>query len=95
MWNWLRNKLIKQPANVRLLAMRIADMYMVHPKMDRSHVCSHCSAPVGLYPSGQTVLKRYQNVEIVCQVCQSWNTDCIPAPGILDELSESVSHTKQ
>jgi hypothetical protein len=94
MWNWLKRKPPKA-AEVRLLAMRLADMYKVHPNMDRSHVCSICAEPVGLYPSGQSVLKRYKNVIIVCHVCQTWNADFTPAPGSLDEIRESITQKDQ
>ena len=80
----------KKPQEIRLLAMRLADLVWVHPKMDRSHVCTKCGAPVGLYPSGQAVLKRYKDVEIVCHICVPLTPTYAPAPGWVDELFQSV-----
>lgn len=91
MWNWLgRHKSKKPQPQHQLLAMREADMVFVHPEMDRSHVCSQCGAMVGLYPSGQKILKRYKNVRIVCQVCDPSPPERAPTLEVLAEMTQSV-----
>lgn len=78
---------------VRLLCMRLADMVRVHPRMDTTHRCARCKHTVGLYPSGQDVLRKHRNnVEIVCQQCMTGDEgkDAGPAPGAVQEVTEST-----
>jgi hypothetical protein len=72
-----------------LLCMRLEDMLRVHPHMDRDHVCAQCGERVGIYPSGQQVLKRYRRVKIMCQVCQPNPDSFSLAPGAAEEPSQS------
>lgn len=76
-----------------LLVMRLKDMHRVHPRQDDSKVCARCGHRVGIYPSGQQVLKQDPSVEIVCSVCMEQDSrrpDVImPAPGALAEPAQS------
>ena len=62
-------RLFGRPQRVTLIAMREADMVLVHPCMDTQHVCVRCRETVGLFPSGQAVLRQNARVDIVCQHC--------------------------
>lgn len=73
-----------------LLVMRLSDMLLVHPEQNNDHVCAECHEPVGIYPSGQAVLQRYQNVKIACQRCQALTANSVPAPGALAERGQSI-----
>lgn len=79
----------------RLIVMRLTDMARVHPRMDRTHQCARCKQPVGIYPSGQIVLRRYNDVEIVCSVCMNPadRANARYAPGVMQE-QESVPARK-
>lgn len=52
-----------------LVTMRIADMTRMHPAQDDSHVCVECGHPVGLYPSGQSALRKWPEMKIICAHC--------------------------
>src|SRR5262245_41779649 len=88
----LRKLFRGKPEPVRLICMRLTDMQLTHPEQV-THLCPRCGASVGIYPSGQRVLKTYPgNVEIMCQKCaiplqpgDYW----APAPGALDEARQS------
>jgi hypothetical protein len=54
---------------IALAAMRLVDMHRIHPSQDNSHVCSKCGERVGIYPTGQRVLKHNKGVKIICVVC--------------------------
>lgn len=72
-----------------LLVMRLDDMIMVHPQMDTSHVCSMCGEQVGIYPSGQAILKQYRRVKICCDRCQPLPSKFMLAPGAREESGQS------
>lgn len=72
-----------------LLVMRYVDMLRVHPDMDISHVCSTCGEQVGIYPSGQRVLKRYRKVKLICQICEPAPVRFSLAQGALEEPGQS------
>ena len=73
-----------------LLCMRLDDMLWVHPQMDSTRVCSQCGTCVGIYPSGQKILKRYRKVKIVCHVCREPDlSTALPAPGAIEESRKS------
>jgi hypothetical protein len=80
---------------VTLLAMRAADMVVVQPHMDTTHGCCRCHETVGLYPSGQRVLRRYRNIEIVCQHCMTdgERSDAKLAPGAEHEPYQGYPDT--
>jgi len=63
-----------------LLVMRLADMVRVHPKQITA-LCARCGNAVGIFPSGQQVLRECSNVEIVCQVCHPLEAGGVLAPG--------------
>jgi hypothetical protein len=77
-----------------LIVMRLADMQRRHPAQDDSRFCSHCQHRVGIYPSGQAVLKQESGMKILCSVCNdrigknAWSVSML-APGALDERKES------
>jgi hypothetical protein len=78
---------------MELIVMRLKDMNVVHPKQDNSRVCSGCGKPVGIYPSGQAMLRRYPDTEIVCVVCSASRPEAeivALAPDALEESAESV-----
>ena len=54
---------------VELVVMRLANMEMVHPAQDNSRVCAVCNEQVGIYPSGQAILRDNPGTRIVCEVC--------------------------
>jgi len=64
--------------------MRLDEMVRTHPEQVTGKCCT-CGKPVGIYPSGQKVLRLYPgNVEVVCNHCgNAWGAR--PAPGALDE----------
>jgi hypothetical protein len=48
--------------------MRLSEMTRHHPaQIER--VCSECGEIVGIYPSGQNVLKHNPNTKIICSKC--------------------------
>ena len=63
-----------------LVVMRLADMKRVHPDQITGK-CRTCGHDVGIYPSGQRVLREHPDVEIVCQVCRSPGGIVLLAPG--------------
>lgn len=78
-----------------LVVMRLADMHRVHPQQDESRVCASCQHRVGIYPSGQAVLKKDPSTEILCSVCAEQDKPMMSvsmlAPGALDEPRQSVN----
>jgi hypothetical protein len=76
-----------------LIAMRLADMHKVHPNQDNSRVCARCGHQVGLYPSGQAIMRRHPDTIIVCQMCHMPDVSAKPAGGIetvIQEAKDSV-----
>jgi hypothetical protein len=72
-----------------LIVMRLADMTRVHPEQITG-TCSRCSHEVGVYPSGQQIMKRHPNIRLVCQVCRSPGAKAVLAPGAEFEPFQSV-----
>jgi hypothetical protein len=72
-----------------LITMRLADMQRVHPNQIVGH-CVDCGHEVGIYPSGQNVIKTYPGIKIVCQICRSPGERSEMAPGALLEALQSV-----
>jgi hypothetical protein len=87
---------------MRLVATRLFDMSKMHPQQDSSRVCALCSAPVGIYPSGQAALHANPTMEIVCSVCATKNFNfkldhAIPAAApevIVQEVKDSYAVKK-
>jgi hypothetical protein len=91
MWRWLTGRWRRRDTPGRvLLVMRLDCMIVVHPDMDRSHVCARCQQPVGIYPSGQAVLRRDPATRILCHLCQPPTAAATPAPGALRERGQSI-----
>jgi hypothetical protein len=76
-----------------LIVMRLADMHRVHPSQDNSRVCATCGEPVGIYPSGQRVLKTDPTIRIVCSRCRPSADVLVLAPGAEREPFESKRRT--
>ena len=85
-------KPLKGPA--MLVVMRVARMTKAHPETDFTHRCARCREPVGIFPSGQRLLREQPNVEIVCDGCAGNTTAIMLAgealPGVRQEARESV-----
>jgi hypothetical protein len=73
-----------------LVVMRLADMRRVHPRQDNARACSICGAQVGIYPSGQRILKASAAIRVVCSHCMDPNARQVLAPGAELEPFESV-----
>lgn len=74
-----------------LIVMRLADMKRVHPRQITGK-CARCGEVVGIYPSGQEAMKKYPDIELVCQVCKSPGGVQILAPGAEREPFESETN---
>jgi len=81
---------------VKLVVMRLKDMHRVHPGQITAR-CSMCHKKVGVYPSGQKVMKEYPGeVELVCSVCNGPVSPFAPlAPGAEIEPFESVRNKEK
>lgn len=76
-----------------LLVMRAADMRRIHPQTDWTYFCSLCSEPVGIYPSGQKVLRDDPTTQIICSHCRPPGVSVLAVPsGVPQELTESIPH---
>ncbi len=85
-WRRLRGR----PRPLELIAMRLADMTVVHPDQDESRNCSKCGRQVAIYPSGQEVLRRHPDTVVICQVCAGpIDPSANLAPGALEEPFQS------
>jgi hypothetical protein len=75
---------------IQLLVMRLSDMTRVHPDQIVGN-CSKCDEIVGIYPSGQEIMRTHPGIELVCQVCELGEpVDLrILAPGAEREVFES------
>ena len=80
----------KKRGHVVLAVMRPDDMFCVHPRTDFSHVCAQCGHFVGVYPSGQKVLRSYEQVTLICNRCLPPGFAAPPAPGAIKERAEAV-----
>lgn len=83
LFDWLRG------SELELLVMRLADMDVVHPQQITT-VCSRCGELVGVYPSGQQVMREYPRVKLICQVCRMPGPYMMLAPGAELEPMQSV-----
>lgn len=72
-----------------LIVMRLAEMVRVHPRMITDKTCDDCGHQVGIYPSGQNVIRQNQSTRIVCNHCQSPEGAQL-APGAAIEPFQSV-----
>ena len=87
MWNWIKRFAPKR--SPELIVMRLADMHRVHPEQitGKCHSCGHV---VGIYPSGQQIMKQYPDVRLTCSVCKTPGSDSALAPGAELEPFQSV-----
>jgi len=68
---------------IGLVCMRRDEMLLVHPDQISLN-CSRCQAVVGVYPSGQNIIRLYgKRVEIICSHCDTTQpgTPRLLAPG--------------
>ena len=72
-----------------LIVMRLKDMKRVHPDQIEA-TCSKCNEVVGVYPSGQRLMKEMPDIVLVCQVCKEDADISMLAPGAEDEPFQSV-----
>jgi hypothetical protein len=80
---------LKPRQRCELTVMRLADMRVVHPEQITAR-CSFCGEEVGVYPSGQWVMREIPDVQLICQVC-SWPGPAAKlAPGAELEPMQSV-----
>lgn len=71
-----------------LIVMRLAEMQRMHPDQITAK-CARCGHDVGVYPSGQKVMREHANTELVCSVCKSPGFGVTLAPGALAERGQS------
>lgn len=76
-----------------LTVMRLANMHRVHPQMTTEYKCDRCGEQAGIYPSGQSIIRKYgrDHIEIVCNVCAGPDVLGELAPGGLAEMKQSVA----
>jgi hypothetical protein len=75
-------------ATPELVCMRLKDMTRIHPHQISSH-CSRCGEEIGIFPSGQRIMKQYPGIKLVCQECRGHYDVTYLAPGALTEPFES------
>jgi hypothetical protein len=73
---------------IELIVMRLKDMKRVHPDQITAR-CSQCQHKVGVYPSGQKVMREHGDVVLICQICKTPGAKALLAPGALTETFES------
>jgi flavoprotein len=74
---------------IMLVCTRLSDMTVMHPKQIQE-LCSKCQHVVGIYPTGQEMMKRYPKMKLVCVGCADLGAfgpddEIIPA-GTIDEI---------
>lgn len=79
---------------IRLLVMRLADMERVHPEQVPAH-CHRCGHLVGVYPSGQNVLRQHPDAEIVCSVCAPPSAMGAPPAAPWDQIREEIRQSRR
>jgi hypothetical protein len=52
-----------------LVAMRVVNLRVTHPRADYSHTCDRCREPICLFPSGQRILRENPGIQKLCDVC--------------------------
>jgi hypothetical protein len=76
-------------SDIALVAMRLKDMWKMHPDQDNSRVCSRCGETVGVYPTGQRALEANPGAKIICAVCAN------PQPGDKSQPAGSWDEIKR
>jgi hypothetical protein len=87
MLEWFFRKYPPQSERI-LICMRLDEMHRVHPDQIEAK-CSKCNETVGIFPSGQRVLKEVERISIVCNHCAKPD-HAILAPGAEREARESI-----
>lgn len=87
MLEWFFNKFPEKSPRM-LICMRLTEMHRVHPDQIEDK-CSKCGETVGIYPSGQRVLKEVKNIAIFCNHCANPDYATL-APGAESESYESI-----
>lgn len=63
-----RREMMRKRRDVQLVCMRLSRMVFVHPQQVED-VCGRCGEAVGIFPSGQAIIRTYRRVTILCEVC--------------------------
>lgn len=73
------------------MCMRLAEMELVHPLMNREHCCERCGEILGLYPTGQAILAKYgrERIELVCNRCLRPDIAILPETAFA-EMEQSI-----
>jgi hypothetical protein len=79
---------------VELIVMRLRDMRRVHPDQITAR-CSQCGKKVGVYPSGQKIMREMADVALICQVCKTPGPEAMLAPGAELEPFETVDRNEK
>lgn len=77
--------------DIALVAMRLSDMWRMHPRQDNSRVCSKCGEAVGIYPSGQDAIRHNPGMKIICSRCAEAERDPpdkVRPAGSWDEIAQ-------
>lgn len=79
-----------------LVAMRAKEMRRVHPDTVFTYDCAKCGARLGVYPSGQAIIREHglDNVTLLCSHCMPEGRFA-PAPGALEEIAQSIENPKR
>jgi hypothetical protein len=81
---------------IKLVVMRLKDMWKRHPDQDNSRVCSKCGEAVGVYPSGQKSLRNFPEMAIICHVCASGVKGAKAFPAApWDEIKREITDSKE
>lgn len=77
---------------VSLHVALLQDMAVVHPQMDDTQDCSRCQRPVGIYPSGLAIIRKFgrARVDLICARCELPPIGAALAPGAAMEPFQSV-----
>ena len=77
--------------------MRLEDMVQTHPLMSRAYTCDRCNVQLGIYPSGQAMIRRYgrDNFELVCNRCQQPEGLGLLSLEALSEIQASIPNPEK
>lgn len=92
MFNFFRRLFKRKPGT--LLCMRSDETFNKHPEQISS-VCSRCGHSVSIWPSGQSALRVYPNLAIICTHCASPDEYQEPAPGAIEEAAQYLRRRRR
>jgi len=75
---------LTQKQQAALMVVRESELQKVHPRTDFRHHCAICQQPVGVFPSGQRLMRRYA-VTLICTHCMPPAIAAPFAPGAYAE----------